>query len=195
MALKRSAKAIGAMLALPARARFAVLRRVVGDDRALSSVSESLAGKPGLVGLYTRAAFYRAVLAHVGDDVHLGYQTLFSKTAATLGDRAYLGRFCTIGWAIIGDDVKLADGVQVLSGARQHQHEPGLELADQPLRYEPIRIGRGAWIGANVVVMADVGEGAIVGAGAVVTRPVAAHTTVAGVPARPIGARTEHRAA
>lgn len=193
--MKRPAKAIGAMLALPARARFAVLRRVVGDDRALSSVSESLAGKPGLVGLYTRAAFYRAVLHHVGDDVHLGYQTLFSKTAATLGDRVYLGRFCTIGWAVIGDDAKLADGVQVLSGARHHQFQSDAAGQLPTVHFRAVRIGRGAWIGANAVVMADVGEGAIVGAGAVVTRPVPAHSTVAGVPARPIASATEHRAA
>lgn len=195
MSLKQVAQRIAWVLVVPTRLRYALLQRVLGSDRALSAVSERLAGRPGVLGLYQREAFYRGGLARVGRDVHIGYQTLFSKTAAELGDRVYLGRFCTVGWAIIGDDAKLADGVQVLSGARHHQREAGLELVDHPVRVQPIRIGRGAWIGANAVVMADVGEGAIVGAGAVVTRPVAAHTTVAGVPARPINASREHRAA
>jgi len=195
MALKRLAQLLGTIGAVRFRLHYALLRRLVGEAQALSSVSESIAGRPGMMGVYQRQAFYHATLAAVGRDVHFGYQTLFSKSEAVIGERVYLGRFCTIGWAIIGDDVKLADGVQVLSGARHHQDKPGLDLAEPPVRYRAVSISRGAWIGANAVVMADVGEGAIVGAGAVVTRSVPAHTTVAGVPARPIAARTEHRAA
>jgi acetyltransferase-like isoleucine patch superfamily enzyme len=47
-------------------------------------------------------------------------------------------------------------------------------------------IGRGAYLGANVTVLAgcDIGDQAIVGAGAVVTRPVPPGVRVAGVPAR-----------
>jgi acetyltransferase-like isoleucine patch superfamily enzyme len=52
----------------------------------------------------------------------------------------------------------------------------------------PITIENDVWLGANVTVLPGVTihEGAIVGAGAVVTKDVPAHTTVAGVPARPI---------
>jgi acetyltransferase-like isoleucine patch superfamily enzyme len=50
----------------------------------------------------------------------------------------------------------------------------------------PIRICRGAWIGARSIILKGVtiGEGAIVGAGSVVTRDVPAFTIVAGNPAR-----------
>jgi acetyltransferase-like isoleucine patch superfamily enzyme len=50
----------------------------------------------------------------------------------------------------------------------------------------PIRIGRGAWIGARVLILKGVtiGEGAIVGMGSVVTKDVAPFTVVAGNPAR-----------
>jgi acetyltransferase-like isoleucine patch superfamily enzyme len=182
MAIKRLAQNLGGVFAMPALIRYVVLRRVVGDSQALSLVSESIAKAPGQLGIYRRQAFYRRVLAATGRDIHFGYMSLFSKPDAQLGDRVYIGRFCTIGWARIGDDVKIADGVQILSGARHHQ----TAVDGEAIRTEPVRIGKGAWIGANAVIMADVGEGAIVGAGAVVTRPVPARTTVAGVPARPL---------
>lgn len=195
MVIKYLAQLICRVLVLPARMKYAVLRRVVGDEQALSTVSESLARAPGHLGVYRRQAFYRSALTCVGRDVHFGFMSLISKTQAELGDRVYLARFCTIGWAQIAEDVKIADGVQVLSGARHHQVQPGDEPAPSRINISPIRIGRGAWIGANAVVMADVGEGAVIGAGAVVTRPVAPGATVAGVPARAISNSPKRRAA
>lgn len=191
---KTLARLVGFWLALPLRLRYAVLRGLVGRDAALSAISEHAAARPGLLGIYTRQALYRRLLSHTGSDIHFGYQTLFSKPAARLGDRVYLGRFCTVGWVEIANDAKIADGVQLLSGAHHHgsaQH--GVEHAT--FAQHPIRIGEGAWIGANAVVMADIGADAIVGAGAVVTRPVAAGAVVGGVPARPIGSTKSDDAA
>jgi acetyltransferase-like isoleucine patch superfamily enzyme len=50
----------------------------------------------------------------------------------------------------------------------------------------PIRISKGAWLGAHSIILKGVviGEGAIVGAGAVVTADVPPWTVVAGNPAR-----------
>lgn len=50
----------------------------------------------------------------------------------------------------------------------------------------PVRICKGAWIGAQVIVTKGVtiGEGAVCGMGSVVTRDVAPYTVVAGNPAR-----------
>lgn len=187
--LKRLSQPLGQALALLPRLRYTVLSRIVGPDRALSAVSESLARRPGLLGIATRQAFYRATLAAAGRDIHFGFMTVFSKTAATLGDRVYLGRFCTVGWVTVGDDAKIADGVQLLSGGRHHMAKR------EDVTHTSITIGAGAWIGAGAVVMADVGAGAAVGAGAVVTRPVAAGATVAGVPAKPINQKPDMLAA
>ena len=176
--LKRFGQTVGWLLALPARLKHAMLRRTIQADAALSVVSETLANRTGLIGNYTRQAFYRCALKHTGRDIHFGFMTVFSKRAASLGHRVYLGRFCTIGWVTIGDDAKISDGVYLLSGGRHH-FAPSTEIA-----YEHITIGARAWIGAGAIVMADVGEGAVVGAGAVVTQPVPAGATVAGVPAK-----------
>lgn len=66
-------------------------------------------------------------------------------------------------------------------------------IMDQPKVEEDIVIGDGAWLGANVVVLAgvSVGEGAVVAAGAVVTKDVPPFSIVGGVPARVIGERPE----
>ena len=184
----------GMFRSIPLRLRYTLLRRVLGADRALSLVSEAAGKLPGLLGLYSRQAFYGRVLQACGRDVHFGYQTLLSKHDAEVGDRVYIGRFCTVGRVIIGDDTRIADGVQLLSG--QHHHgtsKQGVQL--DHVEHQRITIGTGAWIGANAVVMADVGDGSIVGAGAVVTKPVASGTIVAGVPAKPIPKQSQTRQA
>ena len=52
----------------------------------------------------------------------------------------------------------------------------------------PVRICKGAWLGARVIVTKGVtiGEGAVCGTGSVVTKDVAPYTVVAGNPARVI---------
>lgn len=191
--LKPIGHIMGTVCALPLRMRFALLKRLVGADRALSLTSESAARRPGLLGLYTRQAFYRRTLDRCGGNVHFGYQTLLSKPTASIGDRVYLGRFCTVGDVRICDDCRIADGVQLLSGRHHHGSTAGVELSHNT--HQTIHIGKGVWIGANAVVMADVGDGAVVGAGAVVTRPVEPGATVGGVPAKPLNTPTHPRQA
>jgi acetyltransferase-like isoleucine patch superfamily enzyme len=49
-----------------------------------------------------------------------------------------------------------------------------------------IRVGRGAWVGAGVIVLPGVtiGDGAIIGAGSVVTKDVPPDCIYAGAPAK-----------
>ena len=186
--MKPLARLIGSVLALPTLLRYLLLRCAVERDRAFAYAAEGIAKRPGLLGVYARQAFFGWTLASVGRDVHFGFMSLLSKTDAEVADGVYIGRFCTIGRARIGRDALLADGVQILSGARQHgsASEAGEALKDNAPDYRTVTIGEGAWLGAHCVVMADVGERAVVAAGAVVTRPVEPDTRVAGVPAKPM---------
>lgn len=91
---------------------------------------------------------------------------------------ARVGEACIVNTAAsIDHDCELADGVHVSPGAR---------LAGN------VSVGRGSWIGIGSTVRQGVkiGRSCIVGAGAVVVSDVPDCTTVVGVPARPIAAKT-----
>ena len=87
---------------------------------------------------------------------------------------------------VIEDDVMFATNVFVCDGL--HSTERG----DVPYKYQglhriaPIHIGRGAWLGQNVVVMPGVtiGELAVVGSNSVVTQDIPAQSIAVGSPAR-----------
>jgi acetyltransferase-like isoleucine patch superfamily enzyme len=112
--------------------------------------------------------------------------SFITKPEARIGDRVYVGRMSSLGLVDVGADTLIADGVQILSGGRQHGRSIGSErpLPENRKEFVRVSIGSNTWIGANAVVMADVGDRAIVAAGAVVTRPVPADARVRGVPAR-----------
>lgn len=80
--------------------------------------------------------------------------------------------------AVVEDDVSMLHGV-TLGGT-------GKECGD---RHPKIRRGVLLGAGAKVLGNIEVGEGARVGAGSIVLDPVEPHTTVVGVPARPVGPR------
>lgn len=77
---------------------------------------------------------------------------------------------------VIGDDVSMLHSVTLGgSGCAKTDRHPKIQRG--------VLIGVGAKILGNITI----GEGAKIGAGSVVLDPVAPHTTVAGVPAQPIG--------
>ncbi|MEX2173563.1 MAG: acyltransferase [Pirellulaceae bacterium] len=181
---KRVVQASFLLLTLPRLVIYWIANAAVGS-RAFGAASESIARIPGMRGVFSRQAFYRATLSHCGQDVSFGWMSAFSMVEARVGDRVYIGRFCSLGFADLEDEVMLADGVQVLSGGREHtRDDAATPMQAQRQAYQQVRIGRGSWIGAGAVVMADVGRHCIVGAGAVVNKPLPDYTVAVGVPAQ-----------
>jgi acetyltransferase-like isoleucine patch superfamily enzyme len=88
--------------------------------------------------------------------------------------------------------VVIEEGVDIARGCYISDHSHGFErhdipIRDQPLeRIAPVRIGAGAWLGQNVVVLPGVtiGRGAVIGANSVVREDVPDHAVAVGVPAR-----------
>jgi acetyltransferase-like isoleucine patch superfamily enzyme len=182
--LKRLVQGCFSLIVLPRLIAYWMSRTLLGP-RAFGAASESIARIPGMRGVYSRQAFYRRTLSRCGQDCSFGWMSVFSMTDARVGDRVYIGRFCSIGLADIGDEAMLADGVQILSGGREHTRDDAqAAMQSQRQVYRKVSIGTGSWIGAGAIIMADVGEHAIVGAGAVVNRPVASFSVAAGVPAK-----------
>lgn len=159
--------------------------RVIGPDRALEGSTQAWAIVPGLLGQYLRRAFLARTLSECARSATIEFGTLFSSASASIGERAYIGPRCHLGWAVIEDDALLAAGVHVPSGARTHGIEDlTTPIRDQKTTKSAVRIGTGSWIGSAAIVMADVGRDAVIAAGAVVTRPIPDHTIAGGVPAR-----------
>lgn len=192
--LKYLGKAAGLVRALPHLLCYGLGLMTMGKEKAFRSSSERIAAVPGMLGVYARQWFYMVTLKEVGDDVYFGYMSMFSKPDVIIGDRVFIGRFCSIGWADLGDEAMLADGVQVLSG-RHHHGGAGEQGVQRENTFTKVVVGTRAWIGANAVVMSHVGEEAIIGAGAVVTKMVYERQKVAGVPARPLRVEPVARAA
>jgi acetyltransferase-like isoleucine patch superfamily enzyme len=91
---------------------------------------------------------------------------------------------------VIEERVGWGPGAKVLGS--EHTGSPaGVPLIQSDLKTSPVRIGAGADIGVNSIILpgVTVGREAIVGAGAVLTEDVPDLATVAGVPARIIGWR------
>jgi len=108
----------------------------------------------------------------------IGSGSYFNRyTMIDAHERIEFGHHC-----MVGPFCYITDG--------DHQSAPGKPVTQQPMTAKPVKIGNDVWIGAHVCVLkgVSIGDGAVIGAGAVVTRDVAAHARVAGVPARVIGA-------
>jgi acetyltransferase-like isoleucine patch superfamily enzyme len=86
----------------------------------------------------------------------------------------------------IEDDVAMGTGVHIY--VSNHRYD----ITDIPIKHQghypvkPVRVCRGAWLGANVIILPGVtiGQNSVVGAGAIVTEDVEPFTVVAGNPAR-----------
>ena len=131
-----------------------------------------------------------------GDQIQLEHQ-VFIKIISDDAE-IKIGQEVFIGYGVeldISDRLTMGNHVLIAPGCfiTDHQHKYGAHdlIAVQGCESAPVIIEDDVWLGANAVVLQGirVGKGAIVGANAVVMRDVAPMTIVTGAPARPIGVR------
>jgi virginiamycin A acetyltransferase len=183
--LKLLAHRVAWLVVTPSVWSWQLRKRVMGADRALESSTQAWALVPGVCGQYLRRAFLSRTLHSCARTATIEFGTLFSSASASIGEHAYIGPRCHIGWALIERDVLVAAGVHIPSGAKTHGiDDPFTPIRDQPRVKTPVRIGAGAWIGSAAVVMAEVGRDSVIAAGAVVTKAIPDRTIAGGVPAR-----------
>lgn len=136
--------------------------------------------------------------ARIGSDCIVG-ENVFIDTGVVVGDRCKIQNNCLLYHGLtVADEVFIGPAVCITNDRNPRAANPdGGRKSEEDWTVSPVRIGRGASLGAQSVVVAgcDIGEHALVGAGSVVTRSVPAHRLVAGNPARPLGwvCRCGHR--
>jgi len=115
---------------------------------------------------------------------------------AHIGQWTYLWAGADGGRIDIGENAGMGPGTFITASNYDFDAGDG-NVMELPKIAEDITIGRNAWLGARVVVVAGVsiGEGTIVAAGSVVSRDLPAYCVAAGVPARVIRRRGEAKGA
>ena len=103
-----------------------------------------------------------------------------------IGEYAFLS---AVGGLEVGDDVMIGHGASVLTA--DHGLDARRPMARQDLRVAPVVIEDDVWIGSGARILAGVriGHGAVVAANAVVVNDVAPYLVVGGVPAKQISTR------
>lgn len=156
-------------------------------------VAELISLIPFRLGEQVRYEFYRRTLAACGEDVTINFGTILSYPDITVGSHVWLGTYNIIGHADIGDYVLTAQGCHIVSGDHPFEN-PDLPIMLQSGPQGRVRLGPDVWLGAGVIVMANIGRGCVVGAGSVVTRDLPDWAVAVGNPARVLRYRreTEH---
>lgn len=145
----------------------------------------------------------------IGNDCLIeGYLVTESHNSKiTIGNNVFIGGGTVVDCVIsisVEDDVLVSYGC-ILADSDNHSVSYSIrkhDLADwkkgkhawNAVKSLPIKISKGAWIGAHAIILKGVtiGEGAVIGAGSVVTRDIPAWTIAAGNPARIIREIPEH---
>jgi acetyltransferase-like isoleucine patch superfamily enzyme len=147
--------------------------------------AQFLALVPGLPGDYLRVAYYRLTLEKCHPESRIQFGSFFAHPNATVARFVYIGCYCVLGRCRIGERTQIASGVQILSGRNQHSRSSdGAILGAAHSSFATITIGADCWLGAQAIIMADVGPGTTIGAGGVVVSPIPAGVVAVGNPAR-----------
>lgn len=153
------------------------IERTIRQDQLLFELNHTMPHTPA----------HRELLMRLFPEMGEGSNVRTPLTAVR-PDRVKIGRNVIVmpgclmmgaGGITLDDGAMLSANVQLLSNNHDLLHP-------EIITGKPVRIGKGAWVGAGSSVLPGitVGDYAVVGAGSVVTKDVAPWTIVAGNPAR-----------
>jgi maltose O-acetyltransferase len=177
--------------ALPARILGAIKEEVEQLRPRFHGLAFASRVLPSPAGNRLRAAMLRGMGFAIGEGtVVLGGPNFtggnLSLSTLSVGKDCVIGVGCSFDLAeriTLGDRVNLGHQVMILTSS--HELGPRDHRAGAIYR-NPVTIESGAWVGARSIVLPGVtiGLGAVVAPGSLVNKDVAAHTRVAGIPAK-----------
>ncbi|MDH4065124.1 MAG: acyltransferase, partial [Acidobacteriota bacterium] len=157
MSLKSTLGAVALVLMAPSAWTIALGGLLGGENGRLETFTfwtHVVAQLPGTPGRFLRRAFYQWTLERCASDVYIGFGTIFSRPAAILEDRVYIGTYALIGSAHIGAHSLVGSRASLLSGGHQHQWLPSGRWSDtEGSSLTRIAIGPHSWIGEGAIVM------------------------------------------
>ncbi|MDX7821960.1 acyltransferase [Aeromonas caviae] len=114
--------------------------------------------------------------------------SLSKNVAVNIGDNNYIGRYLHLicfNRVVIGNNVLIADKVYISDNVHNYQNvskpikEQGISIRGA------VEIGDGAWVGENVsIIGARIGKGAVISANAVVLSDIPDFCVAGGIPAK-----------
>jgi maltose O-acetyltransferase len=134
----------------------------------------------------------RKLLRRTGMDISDGASidagAMFTSGNVTIGADTYINRHFLVdglGKCRIGSGVRIGPGVKVIASVHDITDNPNARASTE-VRYLPVTIEDGVWIGTGVIIMpgCTIGAGSVIGAGSIVTKDTQSHGLYVGVPAR-----------
>lgn len=110
----------------------------------------------------------------------------------TIGDRVSIGAHCVVSAAnsiVLEDGVTIGSFCSIIDSDHKQLATESDSVLNGPLEVEPVRIGRGTWIGDRVAVLrgAQIGRFCSIGANSVVRGEIPDYSVAVGAPARVVG--------
>lgn len=137
--------------------------------------------------------FHLGTGSTVGKDSRISCISEYSggvyKPSVNIGSKVYIAyHFTALSAApiTIGENSLFASGVFITSFNHGMNPEDAESYGDTQLEVMPVEIGKGCWVGENVIITPGVtlGDRCIVAAGSVVTKSFPAYSMIGGVPAK-----------
>jgi acetyltransferase-like isoleucine patch superfamily enzyme len=107
--------------------------KVSRSESVFASQGQLLSLIPGKTGSYLRVSYYAMTLDACSRNAYIGFGSFFAHPHATVGKGVYVGAYCVLGMAHIGDHTTIGSGVHILSGKMQH----GFEEIGKPIQEQP----------------------------------------------------------
>lgn len=165
---------------------FSLLAKFVGFESVAIRISQI----PYKLGNKVRYAFYKKHLQSLGKNVTFSFGCLVTNVNTKIGSNVRFGPYNTVGLANLGDDIITAQHVHILSGSEQHSFDNrDIPIWKQKGKIQCVELKGDNWVGANVVIMANVGYGTILGSGSVVVKHIPEMSIAAGNPCKKLKER------